>query len=270
MTTGVVVSPPMESEIVAGSLPPRTPAGTVLFGEWVDADTFERVERTDRSRNRRCDVVRADGQGGTVDAGVVLHLVEERSIQNFANTKTADDARRTCARWVSLAYEFGRNFRFPWLREDTGAFTEGAPTVLLKPFVPGNDARYALTWPCDDGSILFVVNSEDARECGDCFGCAAERALPAARVDSWVYFVQATTGGPVKIGRSSSPQARVASLQTANAAELRIVAMMPGGATVERAMHATFAADRVRPGGEWFNPSPTLAAFVKELGGKIA
>jgi len=245
-------------------------AGSVWFDTWRDAKTHEHVAPEDWSRNRRCDVARADGEGGHTDAAVMLHIVFDDEFRSLINWPVSDDARGDCAEWISQAHAFSRNFNTGWLREETGALTAGPPTLQLEPRRNGKTPRYALSWPCSGGGGLIVVNAEGAIECGACFGCAAARVLPRPRVESWVYFVQATTGGPVKIGRSSSPQARVASLQTANAAELRIVAMVPGGATVERAMHATFAAERVRPGGEWFHPSPTLAAFVRELGGKIA
>lgn len=124
-------------------------------------------------------------------------------------------------------------------------------------------------WPRDNGCggvELFL--SKMGHACGECIGCksSAARANPAT---SRVYFVQSIDGGPVKIGRSIKPQERLLSLQTANPDPLCVVATMPGGATVERVMHVTFAADRIRAGGEWFNPSPALAALVKELGGAL-
>ena len=79
--------------------------------------------------------------------------------------------------------------------------------------------------------------------------------------------VQSSIGGPVKIGRSSNPIARLSALQTAHPHPLRIIAKMAGGIEVERSLHRLFAASRIRPDGEWFNPTPDLVAFIKEIGG---
>ena len=90
-----------------------------------------------------------------------------------------------------------------------------------------------------------------------------------ASASSCVYFIQSVNGGPIKIGRSGNVDERVARLQTANAFPLRVVARMPGKVSVERNMHALFAKDRIRPDGEWFNPSPELLAFIREIGGTV-
>lgn len=85
---------------------------------------------------------------------------------------------------------------------------------------------------------------------------------------SWVYFVQAGEGGPIKIGRSADLEARVSALQTANANVLRVIGKYPGRSAVERGLHTLFAKYRTRDGGEWFHPSPELMAFIREVGGR--
>lgn len=83
---------------------------------------------------------------------------------------------------------------------------------------------------------------------------------------SWVYFVRAGMDGPFKIGRSTNVPDRVATLQTANHASLRLVAQLPGGVEVERLLHRRFAPCRLH--GEWFEASADLIAFVQEIGGR--
>lgn len=80
--------------------------------------------------------------------------------------------------------------------------------------------------------------------------------------DSRVYFAQSDAGGPIKIGHSHSPEARVASLECGSPFPLRILKTIPGGAKAERALHDRFAMHRLR--GEWFAPHPDLLAFIAE------
>jgi hypothetical protein len=83
------------------------------------------------------------------------------------------------------------------------------------------------------------------------------------REGSFVYFVQAGDGGPIKIGTSKRPNARLASLRTSHAAELRVLAIVPGTARFEAWIHRLFASDRQR--GEWFAPSERLCIFIAGL-----
>jgi hypothetical protein len=82
---------------------------------------------------------------------------------------------------------------------------------------------------------------------------------------SWVYFLQADGGGPVKIGRSANPQARVEELQQGSPVQLRLLAVCRGGHRREAELHRQFAAQRLH--GEWFRPGTELLAFVGGLRG---
>lgn len=91
--------------------------------------------------------------------------------------------------------------------------------------------------------------------------------IPAGRVrptDSplVVYFIQSEHGGPIKIGTSrlGGVRSRLKSLQGGNPERLVILRLVLGGPRLEKRLHRQFASDRVRPGCEWFNPSPFLAA----------
>lgn len=76
-----------------------------------------------------------------------------------------------------------------------------------------------------------------------------------------VYFIQEGAHGPIKIGFSVDPRARLAALQTCNPRELRLIGLRPGSKEDERALHDRFAAQRVR--GEWFYPGEELLAVAK-------
>ena len=90
------------------------------------------------------------------------------------------------------------------------------------------------------------------------------RAQPkiAEQVDRRVYFISDDCGH-VKIGVADNPQLRLADLQTANATQLRIEAIEPGGVSRERELHARFSTDHLR--GEWFRFTPDIALYIDEL-----
>lgn len=205
--------------------------------------------------------------GDDASRGVVTYCANGSDLA-FHRPPNVTDPRWRCAEWHRRVSEFLESVAAHL--SDQGMVFVGEPSVSALPLHSSGIVSYIATWALGGGDSVSALNHANVTPCGACHGCRnTADAVTSAPVESWVYFVQATTGGPVKIGRSATPRARVASLQTANAAELRIVATVPGGATVERAMHATFAADRIRAGGEWFNPSPSLAALVKELGGVL-
>jgi hypothetical protein len=78
-----------------------------------------------------------------------------------------------------------------------------------------------------------------------------------------VYFVQAADG-PVKIGISKNPPARMVKMQADNHSPLTLLAVTPGGVAEEQAFHLRFAASRLH--GEWFSPAPELLALVRSFG----
>jgi hypothetical protein len=243
------------------------PRDSFAFGDWFDPGAGG-PDATHGDRTVRIafiyDVL--EGRGDDRSRGVATYCADGSDLARD-RPPNASDPRWRCGHWHALAQEFLDSVSARFC--DDGFFLAGDPAVSMTPPRKGGLLCYIATWALSEGGSVSALNHANIAHCGTCHGCRSTAdAVTLAPVESWVYFVQATTGGPVKIGRSATPRARVASLQTANAAELRIVATMPGGATVERAMHATFAADRIRA-GEWFNPSPALAALVKELGGVL-
>jgi hypothetical protein len=85
------------------------------------------------------------------------------------------------------------------------------------------------------------------------------------RARRWVYFIQADTGGPIKIGISRDVERRRGELQRAERQPLKVLATFEGTIQDESAMHARFAAHRLH--GEWFTPAPDLMSHIAALSG---
>ena len=86
-----------------------------------------------------------------------------------------------------------------------------------------------------------------------------------------IYFAQAGSSGPIKIGRASNPSRRVSDLHTANPHGVTLIgAFDPGPAMLldaysadkaaERWLHKIFAAHRMN--GEWFRPHGDVVSYI--------
>lgn len=76
-----------------------------------------------------------------------------------------------------------------------------------------------------------------------------------------VYIIQCEDDfGPVKIGMTSDLRQRLVDLQAANPYPLRVLTVMCGGRTLEKALHRRFTKSRRH--GEWFSFSSELREFV--------
>lgn len=79
-----------------------------------------------------------------------------------------------------------------------------------------------------------------------------------------IYFIRAKGGfGPVKIGHSSFPPARLDALMTWAPYPLEIVATVRGGYQEERRFHSRFADTHSHR--EWFHPSPDLERTIEQI-----
>jgi len=76
----------------------------------------------------------------------------------------------------------------------------------------------------------------------------------------WTYFIQGVPMSPVKIGKTLDIKKRLASLQTGNPHELRVLCALEGDR--EREMHEMFSSDRIC--GEWFCWSPEMESFLAD------
>jgi Meiotically up-regulated gene 113 len=71
-------------------------------------------------------------------------------------------------------------------------------------------------------------------------------------VNTNIYFIQATAGGPVKIGRTSNVERRLKQHQVSNVGNLRIAGFLTDvPVTYEQELHKQFEPHRIR--GEWFS-----------------
>jgi hypothetical protein len=76
-----------------------------------------------------------------------------------------------------------------------------------------------------------------------------------------IYFLQATDGGPVKIGHANDVELRHRQLESHYGRRLVLLAQMPGGHAEELAIHKRFASLRLGK-TEQFRPGPKLMAFI--------
>ena len=76
-----------------------------------------------------------------------------------------------------------------------------------------------------------------------------------------VYFIQAGTSGPVKIGCAGDAARRLIELQVGHPETLVFLGQLDGGHAVERVIHRKFSHLRIR--GEWFSPACELLEFVR-------
>ena len=79
-----------------------------------------------------------------------------------------------------------------------------------------------------------------------------------------VYFITCREQGVVKIGVAVDPEVRLASLQTAAPAKLKLEATLEGSHNEERSFHARFAKCRLH--GEWFAITDELDALIRATG----
>jgi len=83
----------------------------------------------------------------------------------------------------------------------------------------------------------------------------------ATLTKSWTYFIQATEGGPIKIGFTTrDPSHRLKDLMVGSPVPLQIVGLLPGNA--EKKLHKQFS--NCRSHGEWFEPTDDLVQFINK------
>lgn len=79
---------------------------------------------------------------------------------------------------------------------------------------------------------------------------------------SYVYFIQAGTDGPVKIGVTSNIMKRMDALQVGHHEQLILLGSVAGGYEVEKHWHTRWSAHHIR--GEWFKPDDALLYCIFE------
>jgi hypothetical protein len=93
----------------------------------------------------------------------------------------------------------------------------------------------------------------------------ADGSKGTVRVDvDLAYVIQGDDpGGVVKVGRSRSPERRVAGLMSGIPFSARLIAIVGSGVRREREMKALLAEQKLR--GEWFAPSEKLNAYLQTV-----
>lgn len=69
----------------------------------------------------------------------------------------------------------------------------------------------------------------------------------------WLYFIQSSDTGMIKIGRSKHPEKRLKQLQTGSTYKLRLIAAFEGLGWREPGIHQDLKQWRIRKNGEWFH-----------------
>lgn len=80
---------------------------------------------------------------------------------------------------------------------------------------------------------------------------------------TYIYFIQAEHGGPIKIGKADDPVKRRAQLQCGNPYPLCIRRAVIDHPMEEWRLHKVF--HELRLEGEWFQPHPSLAAIADAI-----
>jgi hypothetical protein len=78
---------------------------------------------------------------------------------------------------------------------------------------------------------------------------------------SYMYAVQAVTGGPIKLGRTVDPSSRLKGLSTASAVPLRFLITVPEWVVSEADAHEKW--QHLRCQGEWFEPDQPLLDWLQ-------
>lgn len=85
----------------------------------------------------------------------------------------------------------------------------------------------------------------------------------ATNKDCWIYFIFDKKSQSIKIGYSSNPSQRLATLQVGNSNQLRLIKTIKGGVDIEHRLHDKFKTLKIN--GEWFQASQELLQFINEL-----
>jgi hypothetical protein len=78
----------------------------------------------------------------------------------------------------------------------------------------------------------------------------------------YVYFIQESGEGCIKIGHSKDPISRFRTIQSHNSNSLKLLKVINGDCKEEKILHRLFFREKIRTAGEWFVPSEELMKFI--------
>jgi hypothetical protein len=112
-------------------------------------------------------------------------------------------------------------------------------------------------------TVHRVESDPEAIECLD--GILKSYGI-SSKVEQYVYFIEAIGKDEIKIGTTADdPEKRLATFQTANAAQLSVLAKIPGDKGTECRLHARFAHIRINPRREWFRATDELRNYIATI-----
>lgn len=218
--------------------------------------------RSDEPEPRDVSARVRDRYSATAWPASVTHHVTNMSFGVAADAARTNNAGLRCVAVLRRAQELAQLCR-ELLQSKFGLSAE--PMLTSRAARRGGISSVGVSWAVSPVGGITAITYERVGTCGKCPACVADAKAAEASPESWVYFIQATTGGPVKIGYSAKPYARLATLRSGSAGDLRVAALTPGGVEEERMLHRLFARHRIRPRGEWFHPAPAILALIDEL-----
>ncbi len=115
--------------------------------------------------------------------------------------------------------------------------------------------------PENAGAYLAALAQVASHESGD------DARRPKPRKDALHLYVLQAEDGPIKVGRSSDPQQRLADIQCASARRIKLVKVFEWMGDQERSVHAQLASYRLQ--GEWFSGTPECLAAIRAVLGPM-
>lgn len=110
----------------------------------------------------------------------------------------------------------------------------------------------------EDGSVrLLGWDSEEWGRRGGSVTEAERKAIQRSKLETYI----ARAGAALKVGKAGNPGARLLDLQTGNAEEIEMIAVIKGNH--ERRLHEILAPFLIR--GEWFRDTPECRKAIKEF-----
>jgi hypothetical protein len=91
----------------------------------------------------------------------------------------------------------------------------------------------------------------------------AVKVLDEIPYEEWVYFIQDSGSGLIKIGYSTNVNSRLQAIQQGMPTEVKLLKYIHGDKELESELHERFSESRQR--GEWFKPTNELLEFVESL-----